>query len=200
MSFRIVVNAILRCNKAATYFEAITALAFLYFKQQKVDLLSGCGIGLDIIDIPELAQRNLATLLAVDQRGVVLLSFSAHGGLMTLTKDGELYLSRTLDVGLKLLRTAEANDYFSRIVLEVQRSLDYFENRYRAAPINYLVLAPSARALPALVAYLASNLSVTVEIMDLTHLLDYATTAPAELETLGLTTLGAALRNDGMAP
>jgi len=167
--------------------------------QRQVDLLTCCGVNLDIIDIPELAQRNLAGLLAADQRGVVLLSFTARGGLMTLTKGGELYLSRNLDVGLDLLRTADASGHFSRIVLEVQRSLDYFENRFRAAPINHLVLSPSARNIPDLVTYLGSNLSVKVEVMDLAQLLDYATTAPAELETLGLATLGAALRREEMA-
>lgn len=168
--------------------------------QQHVDLLTRNGINLDIIDIPELAQRNLATLLTADQRGVVLLSFTAHAGLMTLTKDGELYLSRNLDVGLDLLRTADATEHFNRIVLEIQRSLDYFENRFRAAPITHLVLSPSVRAIPDLVAYLGSNLSVKVDVIELTQLMDYSTTAPAELETLGLATLGAALRSAAVRP
>ncbi len=168
--------------------------------QHHVDLLTRNGINLDIIDIPELAQRNLAALLTADQRGVVLLSFTAQAGLMTLTKDGELYLSRNLDVGLDLLRAADATGHFSRIVLEVQRSLDYFENRFRAAPITHLVLSPSVRAIPDLVTYLGSNLSVKVEIMELSQLLDYSTTAPAELETLGFATLGAALRSAAVRP
>ncbi len=168
--------------------------------QRQVDRLTRCGVNLDIIDIPELAQRNLAALLAADERGVVLLSFTARAGLMTLTKGGELYLSRNLDVGLDLLRTADASGHLSRIVLEVQRSLDYFENRFRAAPINYLVLSPSARNIPNLVSDLSSNLSVKVEVMNLAQLLDYATTVPAEFETLGLATLGAALRHDAVAP
>lgn len=168
--------------------------------QRQADLLTRCGINLDIIDIPELAQRNLAALLAADQKGVVLLSFSAHGGLMTLTKNGKLYLSRNLDVGLDRLRTAEAPGYLSRIVLEVQRSLDYFENHFRETPITHLVLAPSALDIPNLAGYLGGNLSVQVEIMDLTLLLDYATAVPAELATLGLATLGAALRRDTVAP
>lgn len=168
--------------------------------QRQVDLLTRCGVNLDIIDIPEMAQRNLAALLAVDERGVVLLSFTAHTGLMTLTKNGELYLSRHLDVGLELLRTADASGHLGRIVLEVQRSLDYFENHFRTAPINHLVLSPSARNIPGLAAYLGSNLSVKVEVMDLGQLLDYATTTPAELETVGLATLGAALRRETVAP
>lgn len=168
--------------------------------QWHVDLLTRSGINLDIIDIPELAQRNLAALLAADQRGVVLLSFTAHSGLMTLTKGGEFYLSRNLDVGLYQLRTSEAPNYLSRIVLEVQRSLDYYENRFRAAPINHLVLSPSARDIPDLVSHLSNNLSAKVEVMNLASLLDYAAAVPEELETLGLSTLGAALRREAVAP
>ncbi|HJX19092.1 MAG TPA: pilus assembly protein PilM, partial [Acidiferrobacterales bacterium] len=67
--------------------------------QQRVDLLTGAGIGLEVIDIPELAQRNLAALLPEDTAGVAMLSLQEKSGLITITRQGFLYLSRSLNLG-----------------------------------------------------------------------------------------------------
>ena len=75
--------------------------------QKRVDQLDAAGINLQVIDIIELAQRNLATLLPEDVRGVALLSFTAGAGLLTITKQSELYLSRNLDIGLDALTQSE---------------------------------------------------------------------------------------------
>ena len=56
--------------------------------QKRVDLLTGAGIGLEVIDIPELAQRNLAALLPEDTAGVALLSLQEKSGLVTITRRG----------------------------------------------------------------------------------------------------------------
>ena len=104
--------------------------------QKRVDLLDAANINLQVIDIIELAQRNLAGLLPEDARGVALLSFTAGAGLLTITKQGELYLSRNLDIGLDALTQAEnPSDYFDRIVLETQRSLDYYDSHFRQPPL-----------------------------------------------------------------
>ena len=44
--------------------------------QRRVELMTSSGIHLDIVDIPELAQRNLAALLPQDERGVVRLDLN----------------------------------------------------------------------------------------------------------------------------
>lgn len=163
--------------------------------QRRVDLLTGVGINLDVIDIPELSQRNLAALLPEDAQGVVLLSFAPTNGLLTITKQGELYLSRTMDTGLDALtRSDDPAAYFDRVVLEVQRSLDYYDSHFRQSPIAQIVLTPVAREIPGLVDYLKANLNGTVSIMDLSQVLNVGKELPAALQSLCLATLGAALR------
>jgi len=104
--------------------------------QKRADLLDAANINLQVIDIIELAQRNLAGLLPEDVRGVALLSFTAGAGLLTITKQGELYLSRNLDIGLDAMTQAEdPNAYFDRVVLEIQRSLDYYDSHFRQPPL-----------------------------------------------------------------
>lgn len=169
--------------------------------QRRVDLLTGAGIGLEIIDIPELAQRNVAALLPEDAAGVVLLSLKAHSGLITITRQGYLYLSRPLNLGLDtLLAAGDPARYFDHIVLEVQRSLDYFESHFREAAIHHLVVAPLAEPLPALLEYLRANLGVTVGEMDLAQLLDSDVELSPALQAASFTIIGAALRQEVKAP
>ena len=165
--------------------------------QKRADMMSAAGINLDVIDIPEMAQRNLASLLPEDAQGVVLLSFTPGGGLITISKQSEIYLSRNIDIGLDALtQLSDTASMFDRIVLEVQRSLDYYDSHFRQAPITTLALAPMPREVPGLVGYLKANLSANVIAMDLTKLMECEVDLKPELQSACLTVLGAALRQE----
>ena len=165
--------------------------------QKRVDQLDAAGINLQVIDIIELAQRNLAALLPEDARGVALLSFTAGAGLLTITKQSELYLSRNLDIGLDALTQSEnPSDYFDRIVLEIQRSLDYYDSHFRQPPLAGLVLTPMSRPVPGLEEYLRANLSMNVSIMDLTQLMDFRNEFDPAARARCLITIAAALRRE----
>ncbi len=165
--------------------------------QKRVDLLDAAGINLDVIDIQELAQRNIAALLPEDVNGVALLSLQEHAGLITITRQGQLYLSRTLATGVQdMAGGSDIYGYFDQIVLEVQRSLDYFESHFRQAPIRHLALAPLSREMPDLPAYLATNLNITTSVIDLAQLLDCSREFPAAWQAKCFGTVGAALRQE----
>lgn len=162
--------------------------------QRRVDMLDAAGINLQIIDIPELAQRNLAALTPEDARGVVFVSLTARGGLITVTKQGALFLSRTLDIGREHLRDeAIAAGALERVVLEIQRSLDYYESHFREAPIAQLYLAPGADV-AGLQDYLKANLNLGVRVFDVAEALDWR--GDAATAERCLTSLGAALRQE----
>lgn len=168
--------------------------------QKRADLMSAAGINLDVIDIPEMSQRNLAALLPEDAKGVVLLSFTPGGGLITISKQAEIYLSRNIDIGLDMMASfPDANELFDRIALEVQRSLDYYDSHFRQAPIGTIALAPMPREVPGLVDYLKANLSANVIVMDLAKLMEFEAELKPELQSACLTVLGAALRQEEKA-
>jgi MSHA biogenesis protein MshI len=163
--------------------------------QSRVDMCDSAGIGLDVIDIPEMAQRNLASVLPEDVRGVVMLSLSATHGLITITRQGEIFLSRRLELGTETLRAADDRTaYFDHIVLEVQRSLDYFDSHFRLANVEQLILSPSANDVPGLIEHLNQNLNIKATVLNLADVVQFD---PAHTELLadrGLIALGAALR------
>lgn len=165
----------------------------------RVDLCDAAGVQLDVIDIPEMAQRNIAAVLPEDARGLAMLAFTPSHGLLTITRQGELYLSRRLDLGTEQLQGPQGIDFFQQVVLEVQRSLDYYDSHFQQPPVVQLTLAPSAAAVPRLTEFLGENLGIKVAAMNLgAHL----TCAPAAAEALGgraWSALGAALRQEAKA-
>ncbi|MCW8972339.1 MAG: pilus assembly protein PilM, partial [Gammaproteobacteria bacterium] len=71
--------------------------------QSHINLLEEERLNLSIIDIPELAMRNIASLLPEDESGVAMLYLTHEGGLLTMTRQKDLFLARRLDIGLRQL-------------------------------------------------------------------------------------------------
>ena len=161
-------------------------------------LFAGAKVDLEVIDIPEAAQRNISALLEPEGRGLAILSFNQEGGLLTVTFGGELYLSRRIDVGIDLIRETDPdrrNQTYDKITLELQRSLDHFDRQFHYVTVSKLLLAPLPTS--ALHDYLSSNLYMPVDALNLAAVLDLSK-AP-ELQGLDaqqrhFLTLGAALR------
>ena len=134
-----------------------------------LDRFNAGGIPLTVIDIPDTAQRNVAVRLETEQRGVVALTFDAHGGLITVSFNGELYLSRRLDVTAVQLTEAAGDErarLLDRVLVETQRSLDHCERTYPFFSLSRVVIGPFAGD-AALRAHLAANLYLPVEGLEL---------------------------------
>lgn len=161
------------------------------------------GIPLQVIDIPEMASRNVASLVAQPGRGVAMLCFTEQGGLLTVSFEGELYLSRHLDVTLGDLLEAGGlrENHFERVTLEVQRSLDYVERQFAFVAVAQLWLAPMPAA-GALRDHLAANLYLPVNLLDLAEVFDFSR-VPAltdvENQYRFFLPLGASLRHEAKA-
>lgn len=170
--------------------------------QQKQDDFAKAKIPLSVIDIPEMAQRNVAALLEPPGRGLAMLSFDEEGGLLTISYEGELYVSRRIDMPLaQLTGTDEASraEAHDRITLELQRSLDHFDRQYNFITLSKLVLGPLDEGGESLRQYLASNLYVPVESLNLDTIFDTAKTPDLyklSLQRRFFLTLGAALRHE----
>ena len=132
-------------------------------------------IPLEVIDIPEFAQRNVAHFFEEKGRGLALLAFHASDGLLTFTCDGELYQYRHLDQSLASFANideGQRQQLYERIVLELQRSLDGFDRQFHHVAVSKVVLAPAPGA-EDLQEYLASNLGVPVTMLDLSQVMDF---------------------------
>jgi MSHA biogenesis protein MshI len=129
-----------------------------------------------------------------------MLSFGVDGGLLTVTFNGELYLTRRIDVTLEQLLVPDhdaKHASFDKITLELQRSLDHFDRQFHFISVAKLVLAPTGAT--GLEEYLSSNLYTPVETMDLANVFDLSRVpdlAPAAQQQRFFMALGAALRHE----
>lgn len=162
------------------------------FDQEKIEL--------DVIDIPELAQRNIASLLERGDQALAMLAFGDNGGLMTFTAGGELYLSRLIEISASQLQDANESlrrQYRERVEFELQRSLDYFDSQFGHMSVDrVLVCVPDNTGL---VEFLSTAVDVKIERLDLSQVLDISavpTLADSEFAAYALPSLGAALRQE----
>ncbi len=107
------------------------------------DLVLNAGLVLQTIDIRESVMRDLAGQMAEDRWS--RLPGRAWGeARLLLMKAGEIYLSRQLNTEIDQSQMAgEAwASTFQRLLVELQRSFDYFENQMGQGQILRLLLAP----------------------------------------------------------
>jgi MSHA biogenesis protein MshI len=130
-------------------------------------------IGLIAIDVPEFAQRNLAHLLEAEGRGLALFGVDADSATLTFTADGELYQSRRIEVSLgDFENEAAAESLYDRVALELQRSFDHFDRKFRNVSLSRVVVCNVPFG-DQFVGYLAANLTLPVELLDLGQVMDF---------------------------
>lgn len=165
-------------------------------------LLNVSAINLEVIDIPEMAQRNIAKYLEQENRGLAMLSLSESNGLLTFTSAGELYYSRNTDIGysqfINEVSSESKSASFERLSLAIQRSLDNFERQVPYISINRLVLAPFPGR-EDFYDYLKTALYIQVDRFDLSEIFDIdpvVDLGDLAMQARLLPVLGAALRED----
>lgn len=170
----------------------------------RIHLFQDAKVPLAAIDIPELAQRNIAALFEEENRGLALLAFDEDGGRLTFTYEGELYAARHIDVTGKDIAAPGGEvpgGIFERVLLDVQRSLDNFDRNFSFITLSRLLVTPTAGA-ATLVDYLKGNLYQPVALLDLAQGLDMAAVPPPDDPVHRLRAflaIGAALRDEAAA-
>jgi len=158
--------------------------------------------GFDVIDIPELCQRNLSTLLPQDQKGVALLLLREKFAQLVLTRHGLLYLTRRFELGQRGAASTDSDEAAidpASLALELQRSLDYYESHFDQSAIGDLVIAPGGPRAADLATALASETGLRVSTLNLTDCLDVAEGISVPDGWLSCMAIGAALRADAAA-
>jgi len=160
--------------------------------KEKADTLQNAGAPLEIIDIPEMALRNIAARLDQDASGQATMYFDAEQGLITLTRDATLYLARSLDIGYRQLK--EAPELVDRLALELQRSMDYYDRHFQQAPISAITLCPTPEPLPFMADQLTQQTGIDVHELSMDDLVESSSPVDDELFAHCLLAIGTALR------
>lgn len=134
-----------------------------------IDRLERCGVNLKTIDIPELAMRNLAARLPEDEFGLVTLYFGREQCLITLTHQATLFLTRAVDFNYADLKedVKHSTNFGNRLALEIQRSLDYYEQHFHKAAIQSIAIIPPPDDIDGLDGALQQALGLTTRSLTL---------------------------------
>ena len=177
-------------------------------------LTEAANLELEAIDIAELALRNIVGELPEQVAGTAMLDLGPKGGLLALCHEEQFYFSRSLGagtlaidnvVGSQISLEEESGDELSQqvrslldeLLLEIQRSLDYYESELGKAPASRLVIAPSESEVSLYVPYLSEQLRpVVVEQIDLNSIVDHDSVLRNDVQTRILLALGAGLRGE----
>jgi MSHA biogenesis protein MshI len=162
-----------------------------------VEPFQNARIPLSVIDIPEMAQRNIGALYEESGRALAALHAMESSSLLTVNYRTELLLARRIDFGTRHLFGApgERNEAFERISLEVQRTFDLMDRQYPQLAISKLVVSPLPQD-SGFLPYMTQNLGIAVQAIDLGEVLAFEGAAPdSALQWRLFHAFGAALRH-----
>ena len=132
-----------------------------------VDSIRESSLRLDALDIHELVRANLPMIHTNKDRRLALISFTDSAGLLGVYYDTDLYVSREFKIGLGKLEQAGGDDesVFDAMLLEIQRSLDYFESFYGIGPVADLRFFPRGPATEKMAMYLQNLTNYDIDFV-----------------------------------
>jgi MSHA biogenesis protein MshI len=177
--------------------EMVYVVASLKSKVKSIaELVTGSGLELAVIDIPELVMKNISTSYIDDSNGVAFMDLRRTGSTMNISRDDGLYLTRRINTQLDpgVMQAPDWDTLKDRLVLEIQRSLDYYESQMGKSPINRIIIAPRQHDSVAMAESLNEMLSAQVSVLDLAGSLESAVEFTPEMQQICLPVIGATLR------
>ena len=180
--------------------DQIMAIAIAKDKvRQQIDVLNAAGLEVGCIDVSELLLGDIMQLLPNIEQGLALLVEHDKGVMLLIYRAGYLYLFRNL-AGITDLMTCLPSDtnraQADQLMLEVQRTLDYYDSQMRQPPLAGIIVAPTLADLSPLVKYLDDNLAASVELLDLNLLLNLSEPLSHAEQLDCLLAAGAAFREE----
>ncbi len=159
-------------------------------------LAEGAGLELKYVDVAETALNNLLRNDDLKHQGTALMYLQPRQGMVNLIRNNSLYLSRGIRANIADLENSvlSESDAFNHLVLEIQRSLDYYESQLGQAPATHLFLTPLAGGIVHLSEALDANLGVRVDLLDLPSILEGVEDMPLEMQQNCVLAVAGAMR------
>lgn len=161
---------------------------------RRVEQMHSLRLDLQVIDIPELALRNLVSHLYDTERGLALVRVGAGQGSLHIVRGVDLHLARRFELPYDGGLLEELPE--EKLVLEIQRSLDYFERQMRQPPPGQVALVGENLTADKVGETLTGGLPMVLSVFEPEELLDLGEKAQPHTLALCLDAMGAALRFD----
>ncbi|MEE8366273.1 MAG: hypothetical protein V3R76_10830 [Gammaproteobacteria bacterium] len=132
-----------------------------------VDSIKSTGLTLSAIDIHDLVSKNLPCVHQGIGRTQAILSLDKQSGVLSIFHDTDLYVSRDFKIGIDQITRAGSEDEseYDSLLLEIQRSMDYFESYYGIGPVSNMSIFPRLPAIEKLAGYLQNFTSFDIDFV-----------------------------------
>lgn len=157
----------------------------------RIDWAESLGLTPIAVEIPETALLHLVSDLCSSVTGTSILYLDSEQSLLMLMSESNMYLTRTLQYNY--LERMDA------VVLDLQRSMDYYESQIGKPPCSKVVVLPQHESDSAMMQTLAINIGVEISSVDINQLIDSLEPIPSHLEQHCLLVISGALRLDKKA-
>ena len=132
-----------------------------------VEGIRSTGLNLVALDVHELVPANLQLIRASAGQTLALLNLARDSGLLSIFHDSDLYVSRDFKLGMDRLQQNgdEGTAQFDSLLLEVQRSMDYYESYYGLGSVTELHIYPQTEITEQLVVYLRGMTNLDINFV-----------------------------------
>ena len=140
-----------------------------------VERILDSGLALKVLDVHDLVTKNFASLQEADVLTIALLHFQDNEGLLTIYHDRDLYVARDFRIGILDIESASSEDeaVYDSLLLEIQRSMDYFESTYGLGMVQKMLVYPHTPGSERMLKYLQNYVGYDVDFATI----DIATSA-----------------------
>jgi MSHA biogenesis protein MshI len=164
-----------------------------------VDVITELGFELHAIDISALLLGEILQSYPGIDKGLALVLDHEDGATLMVYRGESLYLIRKLSGITDFIAClpSESNMMMTdMLLLEIQRTLDYYDAQMRQPPLAGILLSPSFADISPLAEYLDKNLAIKVECLDINNLLDLPEPLSPAMQQDCLTACAAAFRRE----
>lgn len=121
------------------------------------------------IIVAELALRNLVALDSTLPGPAVTVFLTARQGVIQVTHNGQIYLSRRLDYGLGSVKPVDvlATGIHNTLPLELRRTIDYFDSHFSAGSIRRVLAGPAEPNFMAFMRHAGEVIGLSVSPLEL---------------------------------
>ncbi len=132
-----------------------------------VECIKSAGLKLTAIDVHDLVGKYLQCIREGSEQTLAVLSLAESEGSLSIFHDTDLYVSRRFKIGFNQLEQTddEGQGIYDSLLLEIQRSMDYFESYYGLGPVSRLLIHPNKSSTEKMGAYLQGSTSLDIDFI-----------------------------------
>jgi len=134
-----------------------------------VSSVTSAGLKINAIDIHDLVHKYLSCIHQGSNQTQVVLSLAQSEGSLSIFYDTDLYVSREFKIGVNQLE--QVNDenqlVYESLLLEIQRSIDYFESFYGIGAASKLLIHPRIKLTETMAMYLQEFTNLEIDFIPL---------------------------------